>query len=467
MTQHIPLALLILCVACGDDSTADVGVRDGGVVDGSGEADALLVDASRPDASPDASRDAGADVSIDAADLCSGVDCGFGSCTADSGAAACECDAGYHAEGLFCRADPCEGEDCPMSVEAWQELFDAEFNSPRRDAEDCEALSTSTGSEQEHYFFAYCIDGLVSMWRATGDNDYLDTSLRLIENTVDDAVLRGDGFRYWPGPNDGSTHPLWDSYYWRQVTHLLRVMHGHPELLAMNDYQARYEALLEFSTRDIWDKWESDGLGNLYRSRTHMASHWARIGMDLFLITGEERYRVVFDNISHGTMPNYPSNLREHFIDNPEVPGAFTWSQVWGDAPSESIQDTSHAGAIVSFINEAAGQEVYWTSADVDALIQTLLVVVWDPALGGAYHQNVDGTDTTSGAFTGPYGLPGRLGGRLHEWLHLGRHSAEIQERMETFYLDPARRNVIFFGYQAFGIGALNARILADGAPVY
>ncbi len=432
----LPLFLgvaLTFCFSCSNDLPL---VADAGQVDASTTDADDLTDASpdsSPDATPDASDAASPDATSDVADA----------------------------------ELPCEGPDCPMTVPEWKVLFDQEFSNPRRPAEDCEALSTSTGANQEHYFFAYCIDGLVSMWRATGDNTYLDTTLRLIENTVADAKLQPDGFRYWPGPNAGSTYPLWDSYYWRMVTHLLRVMNDSPALLATADYQARFDALLEFSTKDIWEKWLNKGAGNLYRSRTHMASHWARIGMDLFLITGDAKYREVFDNISHGTMVGYPSNLRDQFADNPDHPGAYTWSQVWGASPSESIQDTSHAGAIVSFINAAADQQLYWTDDDVTALIKTLLDVIWDRALDGAYHQNVDGTDPTAGSFTGPYGLPGSLGGRLHEWLHLGSHDPEIQRRIELYYLDPARRNTIFFGYQAYGIGALNARILAEGAPVY
>lgn len=431
--------------------------------------------ATAPDSGPPA--DAGADGGTSPADAGEGdggasceEDCGSGACVIRGGEQTCACDAGYHPEatsgGAYCRADPCEGGACPMSVPDWQARFDDEYENPRRVEEDCDALSRSGGDEQEYYFMAYCIDGLVSMWRATGDDAYLEEVLRLIENTVADTVADSKGRRYWVGPNNGYTYPLWDSYYWRQVTTLLRIMYAHPALLARDGYQARCDDLLAFS-RDLWDLWEEGGVGNFYRSRTHMASHWARIGLDLYLITGEAGYREVFEKISTGTMPGRPSNLRAQMEANPDHPEAWVWSSIWGDAPSDSVQDTSHAGAIVAFIHEAALAGELWTQGDLDALVATLMLVVWEPALDGAYHQNVDGTDPTSGSFTGPYGLPGRLGGRLHEWLHLGRTRPEIQARIESEYIDPARRNVLFFGYQAFGIAALNARVLADGRAYY
>jgi hypothetical protein len=49
-------------------------------------------------------------------DPCEGQDCsGHGTCVAENGAATCDCDAGYEADGLACveeTVDPCEGQDC-------------------------------------------------------------------------------------------------------------------------------------------------------------------------------------------------------------------------------------------------------------------------------------------------------------------------------------------------------------------
>ena len=49
-------------------------------------------------------------------DPCESVECsGFGDCVVESGAAVCQCDSGYHAEGLECvedQQDPCQGVDC-------------------------------------------------------------------------------------------------------------------------------------------------------------------------------------------------------------------------------------------------------------------------------------------------------------------------------------------------------------------
>ncbi len=426
------------------------------------------------DAAGDATTDAAPDAA-DAAvtDTCKDVDCGsFGKCVENAGAASCSCDPGYHAEGLTCVADPCVGSNCPRPVAEWQKLYDAEWTV--RDKTKCLNLAESGDLKPQlgdykpkYYFLAYCIDGLVSIWRATGDNSYLDTTLAYIQHTVDDSKLDAKGYRRWKSIYESGKVvdegvPLWESYYWRTVATLLRVMQKHPNLLAQKDYAKQHAALLKFSEHDIWDKWESDGLNNLYRSRTHMASHWARLGMELHRLTGKKKYKTVFDNISFGEMVGRPSNLKAQFQANPKTKSAYTWSSHWGKPPENNVQDTSHAGAIISFVELAEEAGMYWKKSDVDALKSTLTDVVWPDALGQNYYRNVDGTG-------GQYGpKPGNkidlVHGRAHEWLVLGRRDLKLQKRIEADYTG---NHLKYFGTQAIGIAALNAKILIDGKPAY
>ena len=351
----------------------------------------------------------------------------------------------------------CSGADCPRPVDEWRELFDDSWlNNPDTGAGHggrvaCTERAESGGADQEHYFLAYCIDGLTQMWQASGDDYYLDEVLRLIDFTLEDATLAADGYRRWP-----AEFALWESYYWRFVATLVRVMHQNPDLLDRG-YRAKYEELLEFSEVHMWNKWEADGLGNFYRSRVHMASHWARIAQELYVITGDAKYLPIFENISHGEMVGRPSNIREQLESNPDQPSAYVWSSEWAVDWRSSVQDTSHAGAVVSFIANAYDNEMYWDEADILALTSTMTDVVWPESLGGDYHRYVDGTDEGND----PYGPPW---GRLHEWLVLGRYDIAVQRRIENDY---SLRNYEYFGPHGLGIVALNAKILTDGAPAY
>ncbi len=468
---------LCFSAACGEEGAADTEAGATGTGGTSGQAaDETTANPTTAPTGQATSGDESSDGGVDDSGVattdtsgstgaCDDVDCGNGTCEEDNGAATCACDEGFHAEGPTCILDVCKGEDCPMTVAELQTLYDEIWAGEQ--GEQCMELSTSTGIGQEHYYLSYCIDGLTSMWRATGDLGYLDTALELIGNTLADTVTDGDGYRRWPaegGVDEG--YPLWETYYWRHVMTIVRVLADHPELRAQGDYQARYDELLEFSRVHIWEKWRVDGIGNFYRSQTHMAAHPARIGLDLYALTGEAEYLEVFEDISFDGMPSRDdANLADQLEPNPDAPGALVWSRSW--PPDYAIQDVSHAGAIVSFWAHAYDDAMYWDAAHIDALVTTLLDVVWDPALNGSYARNVDGTSTElDGSPSQPHG-PDGTHGRMHEWLVLGRYDERVQQRIEDVYLDPDQEDLRFFGHQAVGIAAHNARLLAYGDSVY
>ncbi|MBM1106774.1 hypothetical protein JQC67_11540 [Aurantibacter crassamenti] len=332
-------------------------------------------------------------------------------------------------------------------VKYWKRLFDIKWADS--DYDNASSRSKSANKEQEYYFLAYFIDGLSTMWQATGDNVYLDQALGLINNTIKDAKSVGNGYKGWPAKN-GTEYTLWDSYYWRTVATLVRIMHQSPNLRSTG-YQEEFENLLAFSENNIWDRYFSYGLGSIYRSRTHMASHWARIGMELYIVTGEKKYKEVFDNISFGEMPGRESNLQNQFYPNPKNPKAYAWDSHWGSIDGSEIQDTSHAGTLISLWVLAYDQNMYWTKSDINGLIP-ILDIVWSKTNSKNIKLNIDGS--------GGYGAKGRL----HEWFYLGRFDQKLQDRIKKEYIGS---HLNYFGTQVLGIAALNAKILSDGSPVY
>jgi hypothetical protein len=347
----------------------------------------------------------------------------------------------------------------------WTDLFDAYWNDPSYEMSKTSThwrgalnLAASGNYKQEYYRLAYHIDGLVQIWQATGDNYYLEECLGLIYMTLDDARPVTGGYLGWSSANNPDGHALWDSYYWRFVATLTRIMHQSPSLLKIENkrggtYQDDFNTLLNFGEKNIWQRYEYYGLNNFYRSRTHMASHWARIGLEFYIITKKSKYLKVFKNISAGNMFKRPSNLRNQFFRSNKHPTALLWDQKWGVHKGSAIQDTAHAGAIVSFVVLAYENKCYWNNEDISGLINTINNFIWKPSDGPEVLKYVNGT--------GGYYEPG---GRLHEWLNLGRFDENLQKRIKIQYTE---KNRAYFGTQLFGIAALNEKILLDGRPVY
>ena len=321
------------------------------------------------------------------------------------------------------------------TVEHWTGVFLRSWDFADRNAT---PLSRSTDS-RDHYDLAYDVDANTAMYRATGQDRYLDRALTWMENVVATAVpsgsLRGssfqDRFRGWSSAKsgeDGDEVPLYESYLWRYGTTLLVAMKDHKD----PGRRARYERLLAFAETDVFDKWHARGpADNIYRERTHMASHWALIAMNLAHLTGDQarkaRCNAVVDEIS--------SRLRGQLRRNPAEPTAWFWSDVWESAKRPG-QDVGHGNGVVTYVVEARDRGQGWSDADVAAFGALLTKVVWPDEK--TYRKFVDGTGTDNGWWSDGF-------------VKLGRYDPAVQLRLEKHQVvnDQFAANM-----------ALNARLL-------
>ncbi|UJR87221.1 MULTISPECIES: hypothetical protein [Sandaracinus] len=341
------------------------------------------------------------------------------------------------------------------TVEEWQALFDA---ASEREHARYLPLSTSANS-WDYYNLAYSIDGLTAMFRATGERAYLDRALEYVENVVADAVLSStlpdsqfrDRFLGWPAfdiPNGGEDlaggeYALFESYCFRYAARMLRAMRDDPSVFADPAYRARYDALLAFMREHIFEKWMTRGANaHVYRSRTHMASHWAYIALELAALTDDPaqraRYRTVVDAIDRD-LPNADSSLRGQMRPHPRAPGAYFWNAEWGMFGPPG-QDVAHGNGVIAYLAEAHDDGREWTDDDMRALVTLLLDVLWQPSTSGApYPEFVDGSGHGYGWFSDGF-------------CKLGRYDVRVQRRIETH--DVGR------GWQLYGNAALNAHLL-------
>jgi hypothetical protein len=337
------------------------------------------------------------------------------------------------------------------TVEAWEQLFLNVWE--REHLTDSLPRSTSTDS-WDFYGLAYGLDANTAMYRATGRTVYLDRALLYVNNLVGTARVSlslpqsqfKDGFLGWASTLSdpaGQEVPLYESYCWRYVTRLLRVIRETPELYDNTAYRSQYERLLAFTEKNIFEKWFVRGADAfIYRSRTHMAAHWAFIAMDLALMTADATarptYQAVFDNINQQGLPNFSASLRAQLVPHPLHPDAWFWSDRWGSHEPPG-QDVAHANGVLAFLVEAHDAGLTWTDDDLRRFTATLNTVVWP--VEGTYAEYVDGSGNGDGWFND--GL-----------MKLGRYDLGLQRRLEQHRVGE--------NSQFFANGALNVRILSE-----
>ena len=334
------------------------------------------------------------------------------------------------------------------TVQGWQSLFDQSWNS-----ENSYYLpKTQSAHSFDHYNAAYGLDGLTAMFEASGSTKYLDQALLYVNNVIATAVVSSslstsqfkDSYMAWPAYDDEGNHDeqaLYESYWWRYVTKLLRAVHDNAAVYATPTYKAQYDTILAFAKKNLWQKWHSRGdNGWIYRETTYMAAHWAFICLDLWALTPDptERatYKAVVDNINLH-LPNYPGDsIRGQLI----LQGTrYFWNDFFGSSATPG-SESDHGNGLISYLVEAHDRGVEWTDADMSAFSQTLLQKLWPSP--GVYYTYVDGTSAGDGWFTDGY-------------IKLGRYDTTIQKRVENA--------TIGLGFQHYGNGALNAKILNGG----
>ena len=332
-----------------------------------------------------------------------------------------------------------------VPVSRWRQLFD-------RDAahldEDSVLLSRSTDS-WDFYTLAYSIDAFTAMYEATGQTEYLDRALAYVDGMISSArpsVLLPsssfhDSYLGWVSQRQGTDHdevPLFESYAWRYVTRMLRgiregPLHAHPV------YHAHYERLLRFSEINIFEKWYTRGANNfIYRSRTHMASHWAYIAHELAILTSDEQrracYRTVVERIDHH-LPNYDASLRGQLRAAENDPDAYWWSDVWGETNGPG-QDIAHGNGVVSYVVEAHDSGGGWTDSDMARFCQTLTTSVI--GTNGVYPEYVDGSGSGNGWLADGF-------------VKLGRYDECVQLKLQNYGV----QNAQFYSAMAVNAGIL------------
>jgi hypothetical protein len=267
------------------------------------------------------------------------------------------------------------------------------------------------------------------MFEATGDFSYARQGLLYATNMIASAKpsrsLRTssfkDGYLGWVSAENGDDEtPLFESYAWRYVTRLLRLLQ--PVLSqAPSDLQAQYAAVLKFTETNIVKKWLARGANDyIYRSRTHIAAHWAMIALDVSRLTADPTLRARCEEIVSNIddhLPNYDSSLRAQLKPNPREPDAYWWSDVWGEFDRPG-QDVSHGSGVIAYVVESRDLDADWTAEEVAHFSRTLTGFVLGS--GGRFPAYVDGTGQDNGWLA-------------DGWVKLGRYDPSVQAVLEGY----------------------------------
>lgn len=305
------------------------------------------------------------------------------------------------------------------SISYWENLFNSELEKNyKMDI----ALSKSNDS-WSFYKLGGSIDAYTAMYRASGNIKYLDVALGLVVNMINSATPSHkiknsqykDKYLGWANhshevkKDDGKEYQLFEAFCWRYVAVLLETM---KQSGASNfpKYSATYNKILNFIEVNLFDKWMSRGSQNIYTISTNMSSHWAVISLNLWEITKENKYAVVFNKFNE--------QMRKQLTEVPSQK-TYIWNEFWDTryVKHNHGHDVSHANAEVDYIIDAYQHNIFFTQKDITFLINTFNHI-WKKDGTSSYY--LDGTGNGGGRF-------------VDGFMKLGRFNDKLQKRIEKY----------------------------------
>lgn len=326
------------------------------------------------------------------------------------------------------------------SVGSWEKLFLEQWDKELRIA----SPKSLSADSWDLYSLSYSIDANITMLQATGKTQYLDRALFYVENVISKAQQSKklpnsqfkDSYLGWSNHsspsqgNDGREYPLFESFLWRYVSKMLYIICEREDIAQSTKYAQRYQDILNFTEKHIYEKWSSRGKNNLYRSNAHMFSHWAVISLNLYDITEKEEYLVVVEDFVKKLRSRQTTLYTKNDIK------VFHWDPVWNRSFEES-QDVGHGNAVIGLIVDLYERDMFYDKDDITGLIELFNSVIWkDSETFAAFF---DGSGDGSGWFTDGF-------------IKLGRYSKPLQLRIEKHNRGRST--------QFFGNGALNSDVL-------
>lgn len=367
-------------------------------------------------------------------------------------------------------APPAHARPSLLPITHWQERFDSIWIDENWDT----FLMNRATSQNSwlYYHLGYGLDGLVAMAEATQDRSYLDAGLGYIEAIIDSALpsselpderYHDDDFLGWVSKLAATLDlqtVLYESVFFRYVTRTLRVIRQQPTWYDDPGVRARFDRILAFTEVQMFDKWWTRqtthpmgrGETQLYRERTHMASHWAYISLGLEGLTADPtrraRCRDVVDHINLA-LPNYPSSLRAQMVAHPDDATATFFSDRWGQTTPPG-SDVSHGSHVISYLVESQELGDEWTKRDLCRLVRTFDRILWP-----AEDVHAGYLDGSPGAITIQ---------RATEWAKLGRYSVRLQARLDTEHAPSVPADQGFLPMSYYGNCAKNIWLMNGGA---
>lgn len=280
------------------------------------------------------------------------------------------------------------------------------------------------GSSYRLMEFSRGLGSLLTMFEVTNDKKYILEALSLSERLISKSKFGKDiinnpnnykdSYKGWENQNEnylkhpnGGKHleevPLFESYLFRYLAKMAFMIEKDTGLNDDDSVAERGRVISKFVEENGWEKWFKRGEAvspgcypYLFRSRTHMASHWAIVALYMRELTSDSNKQKQYDDFLFLYNKQLKANMKINEQD------AYVWNMTWDQSwpygtncnPSSKtsiVQDLDHGNHVVTYIIESyeLGKGP-WSADDINHLVNTVKFVLYDSE-HNRFYGNLDG----------------------------------------------------------------------------
>jgi len=252
------------------------------------------------------------------------------------------------------------------------------------------------------------------MFLTTGEKKYLNYNLQVVRNlkaSSVETVEHGQEIMKWFWPVNrkngiqeklaGKEVMLYEGYLLRYVAKFMSILDKNKHIMSKKERDVVFN-FVKINFDKLYNRSivKYNDYSLFFRTRTHIASHWATIALflnDNSRIKKDKKYIKIiklFDEQLRVNLKIKKIKLNEYFQWNSNWENSFTSLQKTKETPR--IQDVSHGNQVVDYILEShkVGSEE-WTIEDVNRLINTVKLKIFDEE-NITFYDKIDGSNFDS-----------------------------------------------------------------------
>jgi|GEM_PF-4706523 len=294
------------------------------------------------------------------------------------------------------------------------------------------------------------MDGVLSMYEATGDVEVLDRAIEYTTlvmesaHVIENGHYERDGFLDWEAISGGRPQSkrwgnmLYDFQYGSMMSRLARIIHEDPTLAEHEDVQEFGDRLTHFVDEQIVFKWldargQRDWLESFFDRGywSDKATHITTLCNNMTQIMGAASSC----DGAHLTLGEQFKNLLVVQDD-----GVYLWGQYdpFVGGYFNLAPDTNHENRVATMISQLGADNVVFDETDIEHLGKTFTERIWNRRTDwedGAsvqespwFHNYIDGSDEQYRNYIYTEGSEGMNGFIFDGWVRLGEFVPEVQE---------------------------------------